>query len=204
MHYYSFFISSISNPFFFIMQQPKEMKPEKDTTTVKEKRSTSAAERRAARKSTTCKSKQQGKISVLTDEEPILVAISQQSRFHTETLETSNKEIDLFGIQISVNQKDLLVDAHLKLKPLVRYALVGQNGVGKSILMKCLADNILVGLPQNLNILHISQLEEFDESMTVVEEVLSADKAATIAIREFEGKNERRVLELKKNLNLNF
>ncbi|KAI9358979.1 P-loop containing nucleoside triphosphate hydrolase protein [Pilaira anomala] len=165
-------------------KKPEEIKLEKDTTTVKEKRSTSAAEKRAARKSSG-KSKQ-GEISVFTDEEPTLVAISQQSRFHTDTLETSNKEIDLFGIQISVNQKDLLVDAHLKLKPLVRYALVGQNGVGKSILMKCLADNILVGLPQNLNILHISQLEDFDESMTVVEEVLSADKVATIAIREFE------------------
>ncbi|OAD01364.1 hypothetical protein MUCCIDRAFT_117651, partial [Mucor lusitanicus CBS 277.49] len=108
--------------------------------------------------------------------EPEIVAISQQSRFHTETIETSNKELDLPGVQISVNQLDLLVDAHLKLKPLTRYGLVGQNGVGKSVLMKCLADNILVGLPQNLNILHISQLEDFDENTTVVQEVLSADK----------------------------
>ncbi|KAG1109297.1 hypothetical protein G6F42_015698 [Rhizopus arrhizus] len=120
------------------------------------------------------------------DDEPEIVAISQQSRFHTETLETSNKELDLPGVQISVNQLDLLVDAHLKLKPLTRYGLVGQNGVGKSVLMKCLADNILVGLPQNLNILHISQLEDFDENTTVVQEVLSADPKATIAIREYE------------------
>ncbi|KAI8645995.1 P-loop containing nucleoside triphosphate hydrolase protein [Parasitella parasitica] len=120
------------------------------------------------------------------DDEPNLVAISQQSRFHTETLETSNKEIDLPGVQISVNQLDLLVDAHLKLKPLTRYGLVGQNGVGKSVLMKCLADNILVGLPQNLNILHISQLEDFDENTTVVQEVLSADAKATIAVREYD------------------
>ncbi|KAL0145759.1 P-loop containing nucleoside triphosphate hydrolase protein [Mucor lusitanicus] len=120
------------------------------------------------------------------DDEPEIVAISQQSRFHTETIETSNKELDLPGVQISVNQLDLLVDAHLKLKPLTRYGLVGQNGVGKSVLMKCLADNILVGLPQNLNILHISQLEDFDENTTVVQEVLSADVKATIAIREYE------------------
>ncbi|CEP19436.1 hypothetical protein [Parasitella parasitica] len=120
------------------------------------------------------------------DDEPNLVAISQQSRFHTETLETPNKEIDLPGVQISVNQLDLLVDAHLKLKPLTRYGLVGQNGVGKSVLMKCLADNVLVGLPQNLNILHISQLEDFNENTTVVQEVLSADTKATIAVREYE------------------
>lgn len=82
---------------------------------------------------------------------------------------------------------DLLVDAHLKLKALTRYGLVGQNGVGKSVLMKCLADNILVGLPQNLNILHISQLEDFDENTTVVQEVLNADQKAAIAVREYEG-----------------
>ncbi|KAI9246637.1 P-loop containing nucleoside triphosphate hydrolase protein [Helicostylum pulchrum] len=150
-----------------------------ETLHVKEKRMP-LAERRAARKSG------KGKQVTAPSVEPELVAISQQSRFHTETLETSNKEIDLQGIQISIGQNDLLVDAHLKLKPLVRYGLVGQNGVGKSILMKCMADNILVGLPQNLNILHISQLEDFDESTTVVQEVLSADKEATIAIREYE------------------
>lgn len=118
-----------------------------------------------------------------------MVAISQQSRFHTETLETSSKEIDLSDVQISIGQKDLLVDAHLRLKALTRYGLVGQNGVGKSVLMRCMADNILVGLPQNLNILHIAQLEDFDESTTVVQEVLNADKKATIAIRELEGRN---------------
>ena len=99
------------------------------------------------------------------------------------------EKLTLAGVQISINQLDILVDAHLKLKPLTRYGLVGQNGVGKSILMRCLADNLLVGLPQNLNILHISQLEDFNESTTVVEEVLSADKKATIAVREYEGTN---------------
>ncbi|GAA5815226.1 hypothetical protein MFLAVUS_008732 [Mucor flavus] len=170
-----------------LLKQDKKVKHTKnqlrnsDTPHVKEKeKRMSLAERRAARKSS--KEKQDNESS----EEPELVAISQQSRFHTETLETSNKEIDLPGIQVSIGQNDLLVDAHLKLKPLVRYGLVGQNGVGKSILMKCMADNILVGLPQNLNILHISQLEDFDESTTVVQEVLSADKEATIATREYE------------------
>lgn len=179
---------AVIDPVPVLLKQHEKVKPTKnqlrnsDTPHVKEKeKRMSLAERRAARKSS------KGKQDNESSEEPELVAISQQSRFHTETLETSNKEIDLPGIQISIGQNDLLVDAHLKLKPLVRYGLVGQNGVGKSILMKCMADNILVGLPQNLNILHISQLEDFDESTTVVQEVLSADKEATIATREYEG-----------------
>lgn len=66
------------------------------------------------------------------DGEPPIIAISQQSRFHTETLETSSIELDLPGVNISVGQVDLLVDAHLKFKAGVRYGLVGQNGVGKT------------------------------------------------------------------------
>ncbi|KAI9027425.1 P-loop containing nucleoside triphosphate hydrolase protein [Phycomyces nitens] len=120
-----------------------------------------------------------------SDAPPTIVAISQQSRFHRETrLDSVTKEIDLMQVNISVNQVELLVDAHLKIKPGVRYGLVGQNGVGKTVLMKCMADNILVGLPQNLHILHIAQLEVHSESNTVLSEVLSSDKAATEILRE--------------------
>ncbi|KAF8961954.1 P-loop containing nucleoside triphosphate hydrolase protein [Flammula alnicola] len=89
-----------------------------------------------------------------------LVAYSQQSRFHRETFDASSIDIDIKGVNVSVNNKELLVDAHLRLKPGVRYGMVGQNGVGKSVLMSVLGNNILVGLPQNVRILHIAQLEE--------------------------------------------
>jgi ATPase subunit of ABC transporter with duplicated ATPase domains len=49
-----------------------------------------------------------------------------------ETLETLSKEIDLKTVNITVNQLELLVDAHLRLKENVRYGLVGANGTGKS------------------------------------------------------------------------
>ncbi|KAG1728289.1 P-loop containing nucleoside triphosphate hydrolase protein [Suillus paluster] len=120
-----------------------------------------------------------------TETEPKIVATAQQSRFHRETLVTSSKDIDMQTVNITVNNLDILVDAHLRLKEGVRYGLVGQNGVGKTMLMKCMADNILA-MPSNLNILHIAQLEIFDESTTVLNEVLEADKACTNALREYE------------------
>lgn len=64
--------------------------------------------------------------------EPVITATSQQSRFHAETLETTSTDLDLPGVNISVNDNELLVDAHLKLKAGTRYGLVGQNGVGKT------------------------------------------------------------------------
>lgn len=48
-----------------------------------------------------------------------------------------------------------------------------------------MAENILA-MPSNLNILHIAQLETFDESTTVLSEVLGADRACTNALREYE------------------
>ncbi|KAI8983429.1 P-loop containing nucleoside triphosphate hydrolase protein [Pilobolus umbonatus] len=118
--------------------------------------------------------------------EPTIVATSQQSRFHQETLETLSKEVDLPGVNISINNLDLLVDAHLRLKACTRYGLVGQNGAGKSVLMHCLADNILVGLPQNVTFLHVSQLEQLDEYKSIVDEILSADKKAVRTRREYD------------------
>jgi ATP-binding cassette subfamily F protein 3 len=67
-----------------------------------------------------------------TTVEPEIVAYSQQSRFHRETFDASNIDIDIKGVNVSVDDKELLVDAHLRLKPGVRYGMVGQNGVGKS------------------------------------------------------------------------
>ncbi|KAH7922337.1 P-loop containing nucleoside triphosphate hydrolase protein [Leucogyrophana mollusca] len=120
-----------------------------------------------------------------SEPEPIIVATSRQSRFHQETLTTGSKDIDLATVNISVNQVELLVDAHLRLKEGVRYGLIGQNGVGKTVLMKCMSEDIL-SMPNNLNILHIAQLETFDESTTALNEVLGADKATMASIREYE------------------
>ena len=61
-----------------------------------------------------------------------IVAYSQQSRFHRETFDASSSDIDIKGVNVSVNNREILVDAHLRLKESVRYGMVGQNGVGKS------------------------------------------------------------------------
>ncbi|PPQ64031.1 hypothetical protein CVT24_008844 [Panaeolus cyanescens] len=113
-----------------------------------------------------------------------IVAYSQQSRFHRETFDANNTDIDLKDVNITVNDKEILVDAHLRLKPGVRYGMVGQNGVGKSILMSVMGDNILVGLPQNVRILHIAQLEEPVPGRTILEEVLNSDTERMRIIRE--------------------
>lgn len=119
-----------------------------------------------------------------------ITATSQQSRFHRETFDANSTDIDIKGVNISINHpranavKEILVDAHLRLKSGVRYGMVGQNGVGKSVLMHVLGNNLLVGLPQNVKFLHIKQLEDFEEGRSILEEVLSADEDRARVIRE--------------------
>jgi ATP-binding cassette subfamily F protein 3 len=60
-----------------------------------------------------------------------IVAYSQQSRFHRETFDANSSDIDIKGVNVSVNNLEILADAHLRLKAGVRYGMVGQNGVGK-------------------------------------------------------------------------
>lgn len=56
---------------------------------------------------------------------PQIVCTAQQSRFHDTTLTTS-REIDLKDVTISIGERDLLANAHVRLKTGVRYGLVGR------------------------------------------------------------------------------
>ncbi|KAI3630676.1 hypothetical protein MIR68_012111 [Amoeboaphelidium protococcarum] len=107
-----------------------------------------------------------------------ITATSQTSRF-AET----DYGIDLKGVQIAVGERILLQDAHLQLNAGVHYGLLGRNGVGKSILLKCLASGILLSpnVRDQMRIMMISQTldtEDNDEavnqldSITVQEEML--------------------------------
>jgi hypothetical protein len=48
------------------------------------------------------------------------------TRFHTETLDTASKEVDMKGVGISIGNIDLIVDSHLRLKAGVRYGFLGR------------------------------------------------------------------------------
>lgn len=55
-----------------------------------------------------------------------ILATSQQSRFHTETLDPNSTEVDLKSVTVSIGNVELVTDSRLKLKAGVRYALVGR------------------------------------------------------------------------------
>ncbi|KAF7355682.1 Iron complex transport system ATP-binding protein [Mycena sanguinolenta] len=111
-----------------------------------------------------------------------IVATSQQSRFHTETLDTT-LEIDLKGVTISIGERELISSSHLRLK----------QGSGKSTLLTAIADKLIPGLSPSIRILLLSQVEDSAratdgvESVSVLEHVVKGDKERQAAVEEFEG-----------------
>ncbi|KAJ2614696.1 hypothetical protein GGH99_005108 [Coemansia sp. RSA 1285] len=115
---------------------------------------------------------------------PVIQAFSQQSRFHTETLVTMSKDVDLKGVNVIVDNRELIVDARLWLKAGYRYGMVGRNGTGKSTLLSVIGNGSLVGFPENIRTLYIQQLDILDVGTTVIDSVLAADEQREKRMRD--------------------
>jgi ATP-binding cassette, subfamily F, member 3 len=70
--------------------------------------------------------------------------------------QTKSKDIKVDGIDISIAGKRILTDTNLTLAYGRRYGLVGQNGIGKSTLLRALSRRE-VAIPTHISILHVEQ-----------------------------------------------
>lgn len=69
---------------------------------------------------------------------------------------SKSKDIKLDAVDISIAGKRILTDANLTLSYGRRYGLVGQNGIGKSTLLRALSRRE-VSIPTHISILHVEQ-----------------------------------------------
>jgi ATP-binding cassette, subfamily F, member 3 len=70
--------------------------------------------------------------------------------------QSKSKDVKVDGIDISIGGKRILTDASLTLAYGRRYGLVGQNGIGKSTLLRALSRRE-VAIPTHISILHVEQ-----------------------------------------------
>ncbi|KAE8366315.1 P-loop containing nucleoside triphosphate hydrolase protein [Aspergillus caelatus] len=140
-----------------------------------------------------------------------ILATCKQTRFHLLD-DRPTQEIDVEGLTIGVSStrntsedpsksklkgkskgkpdaRELISDAHLRLKAGVHYGLIGRNGTGKSTLLRAMADKLVPGIPHSTRIAILQQTETASEddlkdfaaeeaenkNKTVLQYVLSSD-----------------------------
>ncbi|KAK7186569.1 P-loop containing nucleoside triphosphate hydrolase protein [Paraphaeosphaeria sporulosa] len=86
---------------------------------------------------------------------------------------TKSKDIKIDSFDISINGLRILSDTSLTLAYGRRYGLVGQNGIGKSTLLRALSRRE-VAIPTHISILHVEQ-EILGDDTPALQAVLDAD-----------------------------
>lgn len=87
--------------------------------------------------------------------------------------QSKSKDIKVDGFDVSIGGKRILSDTSLTLAYSRRYGLVGQNGIGKSTLLRALSRRE-VNIPTHISILHVEQ-EITGDDTTALQAVLDAD-----------------------------
>ena len=87
---------------------------------------------------------------------------------------TNEKDIHVSNFNITFGGKILLQDAALRLVQGRRYGLIGRNGIGKTTLLKHMANFDIEGFPRHHRVLHVKQeVQSSDETVLTV--VLNSD-----------------------------
>lgn len=86
---------------------------------------------------------------------------------------SKSKDIKVDSIDVSISGKRILADTQLTLAYGRRYGLVGQNGIGKSTLLRALSKRE-VAIPTHISILHVEQ-EIAGDDTPALQAVLDAD-----------------------------
>ncbi|KAE8318864.1 P-loop containing nucleoside triphosphate hydrolase protein [Aspergillus transmontanensis] len=149
-----------------------------------------------------------------------ILATCKQTRFHLLD-DRPTQEIDVEGLTIAVSSsrdtpedpskpkprgktkgkpdtRELIADAHLRLKAGVHYGLIGRNGTGKSTLLRAMADKLVPGIPHSTRIAILQQTEIASEEdvkdftaeeaenkhKTVLQYVLSSDHSRNEVVQK--------------------
>ncbi|KAK5987824.1 putative ABC transporter ATP-binding protein C29A3.09c [Cladobotryum mycophilum] len=97
---------------------------------------------------------------------------------------SKTKDIKLDSIDVSIGANRILTDTTLTLAYGHRYGLVGNNGVGKSTLLRALSRRE-VAIPTHISILHVEQ-ELTGDDTPAIQAVLDADVWRKVLLREQE------------------
>eukprot|EP01086_Lenisia_limosa_P003604 TRINITY_DN1819_c0_g1_i1.p1 TRINITY_DN1819_c0_g1~~TRINITY_DN1819_c0_g1_i1.p1 ORF type:complete len:715 (+),score=232.25 TRINITY_DN1819_c0_g1_i1:143-2287(+) len=137
------------------------------------------AEKRAKREKVNAEKKQAAMVK-LSERGEISRFTKDPLRWATER--GCSNDIQLNNIQLFAGGQELLKNGQMTLRMGGRYALVGRNGVGKTTLLRHIAEGE-IDLPRDLQIWHVEQ-EVAGDDTPAFESVLSADPLRTWLLEE--------------------
>lgn len=91
--------------------------------------------------------------------------------------------ISMANVMLSFTGKELLIDAKLKFFKGHKYGLLGENGVGKSTLLRCMARASIPGFPLNLRISYVQQENVAMRGHTLLEYLSGNDDSESLLER---------------------
>ncbi|KAK0406133.1 hypothetical protein QR680_018387 [Steinernema hermaphroditum] len=110
--------------------------------------------------------------------------VSQQAMTAAQLAAQENvNDIKVENFDINANGRQLFSKATLTISAGHRYGLVGPNGMGKTTLLRHIAQRRFAAIPPNIDILYCEQEIEVD-STSAVETVLRSDKRRTALLKE--------------------
>ena len=101
-------------------------------------------------------------------------SLTQGNQGRSENLLENSLDIKIEGFSISTRGRNLFANADLKISFGRRYGLVGPNGMGKTTLLKHIANRSL-RIPTNIDLLLCEQ-EVVADDTKAIDAVVSADK----------------------------
>ncbi|UJR37600.1 hypothetical protein I4U23_030297 [Adineta vaga] len=135
--------------------------------------------------------KEQKKLEKKLEFEKIIAAAPETDQFSVSQTTTQSRQAQLFdtaidikveNFSISARGNDLFVNANLNISNGRRYGLVGPNGMGKTTLLKHIANRQLA-IPPNIDVLLCEQEVQADETCAL-DILLMADKKRLTLLEE--------------------
>ncbi|CAF4580694.1 unnamed protein product, partial [Rotaria sp. Silwood1] len=192
-HYSGSSFDEVSSALFNISDRTF-IKPTNETTTVSQKKLEKAEaklrekqEKRARDGVTNGENKEQARL----EDAVVSQATNKRLLADNENSDSTNKSYDVHidNFDVSYGNKMLILGGTLDLIYGRRYGFVGRNGLGKSTLLRVIANRSLV-LPSHLRILHVEQ--EIDGTDTIaLQSVLECDERRTALLNEEKELNKR-------------
>jgi len=121
------------------------------------------------------------------DNQPESLVNMSTAAFRKRDTKNNQRDVQCRNVTVSLDNGTILLDGgELKFAYQRRYGLIGENGVGKTTLLKAIAkEGAIPDFPSHLRVLHVRQeIPALKDDVSVLQAVIDADVERTMLLQE--------------------